>query len=284
MSLCISRIFLLLLFSLSACEQVIDNPELPYVNQLVIGGYVNADSSVQRVTVCHTLPLTQDFIYDSSIVRNAKVVLHAPGFDSLMRFNAIEQCYVIALRVKEGEKYRLTVEWEGLKAEASTQVPSSPVISSYGCVQLRDPLADSMFYYENIYDTVRAQWESSAAIGFLQSLNIDHPADTSMFELEPDYSYNISPFRYLSDKQSGATPTLVSSRGSSQFQKYNYHATKLQCVDRRLLNVQAGMYSDRDEIFGTFGVSPNANVSGQGFGYFLGLSRTSEWLISTIHR
>ncbi len=279
--LCMRYAVIALMCALGACETTIQDPELPYVNQLVICGFANADSLVQRVCVMHTLPLTEDWSLEKALVRDASVRLEGPDSTITMIYSDAEQCYRTTLALQVGKRYILHVQWNELHADAIATVPQSPSVQSHGAGVRKMYYGDSSMYDMFVYDTAFVTWYSGSALGTIGSIVLRSRGDTlglvmEKFRMTPD------PFVQLYSTRSDGLSKLIVNAYTYYYQpRDSLIATKMQCVESSYLTI-AGNSNNRDEIFGSFGTTPNANVSGDGFGFFVGLSSTTPWLISEI--
>ncbi|MBP9212141.1 MAG: DUF4249 family protein [Bacteroidetes bacterium] len=134
---------LLLLLSGPACEQVLDNSELPFTEVLVVRAVLKDGDIVDSLYIGRTLPYEESpyGYYDEVQKKTVYPDLNGPVTDAAVTIIVNGVRYPLTHHTKgnyrndslvthAGTTYRLEALWNGKKAEAVTTVPASPVVDS----------------------------------------------------------------------------------------------------------------------------------------------------------
>jgi hypothetical protein len=119
----VTIITLLTSASFFGCEEIVENPDLPYVEKLVVGAVLENGADEVVVYFSRTQPLSQQYVSENSKLNNvyARIVAHGRSF-SLVHLG--EGIYSTSgLSVQPGVEYELYAEWNGKQAYAKTTVP-----------------------------------------------------------------------------------------------------------------------------------------------------------------
>jgi len=133
----------LLLFCGPACEQVLDNSELPFTEVLVVRAVLKDGDIVDSLYIGRTLPYEESTYgyYDEEQKKTVYPDLNGPVTDASVTVIVNGVRYPLTHHTKgfyrndslvthAGTTYQLEALWNGKKAEAVTTVPASPVVDS----------------------------------------------------------------------------------------------------------------------------------------------------------
>ncbi len=273
-------LLIILSLALFSCEEIIENPSLPYQEQLVIRGVLEAGKPISNIRITRTLPPLERYDNAKAIITDAVAYIEYNGMKYSLEYDSQSGFYynneIIPLI---GGKYSISVESGNMKAEAATTIPDTVVIESFqlNIVKSEDPYYDDYWDYK-VTANFKPQSES-AYTGFAYQ-NEGEPYSSWV-----DYAYQIS-------------DTLKNGRISYPLLGISYYYFSDSTEVIKMIN--AGNYychivswdkpfyeffttryegSSDDEIFGTSGINIRGNIKG-GIGIFIGRSRAVKkvWL------
>ncbi len=277
--------------SLHSCVQDVTTPDLPFVEQMVVSGFVYADSSEVCVSVSRSLPLNATYSFEAASVANAAVTVTGPQGSVTLQYDSARYCYRAPLQATVGSHYSLHVVWNGHDANATTVVPDKPVISDL--LAVRTTTSDRGTRTRIQY-TVAFQPNANSAFCVSNSAYVINLADSSASDTLASYR-GLPNFRnVISGKPADTTLTIVGNAqqpggqgfggspnvlDSAQFALLKFNALDLAYYDfwktfRNTRNVS---------ILGSFGTNPLYNIKGGAIGVFIGVSPTVGWLQTPIN-
>lgn len=139
--------FLLVVLSLSACEQLINTDVRPdYEANIVLYGAIVAGEQIDNIRVSRTLPALDSLSAERGALTTASLRLRVDGHEYPMQlqvqrivntngtiaFQDVRSFFGIPQRfiAEEGKTYEIIAEWEGKIARVSTRVPRAATIDS----------------------------------------------------------------------------------------------------------------------------------------------------------
>lgn len=261
------------LILLPACEEVLEVDDLPFEEQLVIRGVLQAGDTVRTIYVGKTLPYRESIFsaYSSSDdaaswVKNATVSIACDGRWYSLHYKAKGNYANDSLIIQTGKTYALTVEWQGKLVKAETNVPSEPKLdTAYIATKTQVYMArirDPWFEYK-VKGIVKAETQGSAiGVGFAYVYL--SPYDTTNTFIGSPFYYNAYDTRDISGvMEFGATATS---------QDEQHFAITVQNFDQPYFRYYKTAGNELNTTTG--GYAPVAwNVTGDGIGMFIGASR-----------
>ena len=270
--------------SLAACEQVVDSTGLPYSDQMVVKGYIQDGEPVDSIYFSHTLPLDIAYSPDKAQLSDVSATITVDGkaYPLVYRDSGLYACP--GLIGQAGKTYALDASWGGKHIHGETTVPILPVIDTISVSVMG---IDSFVTYDSgrtIYSI--DAWALSyvnAAPGSVFSSNtyvkIQSTVTGDSVWSGPEISYG------------GYIPLVKDTSGAAWISNY-FHPTKfgsltatprtyelvLYQYDPKYWDLEETLYRSYDErdAFSTGGLNPEWNVTGDGFGLFIGLSKTTK--------
>jgi hypothetical protein len=117
---------------LISCEEIVENPGLPYKEQLVIRAILEPGKSVSDIRITRTLPPLDEYNENKALITDADAVIEYNGTEYKLNYsNSSRTYYNNELVPVVGGTYRLRVEKGNMKATAETTVPDSVTIESF---------------------------------------------------------------------------------------------------------------------------------------------------------
>ncbi|HET6399804.1 MAG TPA: DUF4249 family protein [Candidatus Kapabacteria bacterium] len=285
-------VFLALAAIATGCENVVPATDLPYVNHIVIRGFLNADEPIDSISVTHTLPLSVQYDPNQAAIPNAQVSITVDGRSIPLQSIGLG-FFTDPLHdtVQSGKTYSIDVQWNGLHAWASTLVPNPPAIPIF---QFDNIGWDTEIYRYNSYysdtffsfgGTLEAGIEPVTA-GEAYSLVYDSIADVDSNYSEASYYiggdlYNLYPASEVNS--AGFLPIFQFESLDPRDSNYFVSAV-VESYDGAYYNFikTYNNFGNSGDIFGTGGANPQWNISGDGIGIFIGTAETRR--NSTFHR
>ena len=278
------RLLLLIALVIGGCEQIAPTDDLPYVNHLVIKGFLLAGQPLDSISITHTLPLSVS--YDSALAAttSARVTVTVDG-------RVIPMTYLggnyfsdpNSDTVQSGKSYHLTVDWNGLHAESTTLVPAPPIVDSCYVGQTITqtyPYETYVYYLTPIEFGIRPQPNTAYSILYDSISAFRHPDDTITDASEWGPEFN----EFSAEQTLPPDPhvwlihqiEVVLTDPSSQKPPIDslFRSTVIVgSFDPAYANFEASNNnSNSDGIFGVTGTNPKWNVTGDGIGLFIGMA------------
>jgi len=168
--------FLLFLGLPLGCEENTDSLDLPYRERLVIEGIIVPGPLRGAVRVARTFPLTANNQVIEGTVLDALVFLRYGDTTRQLHLNRERSLYDNdSIIVTAGNTYTLLVDWNGKHAQATTRVPSPPLMDTvyvarrnmndsvlYTAEALLNPRADEAYDASWIFHTLTSGGRDSA--------------------------------------------------------------------------------------------------------------------------
>ncbi|MFI5202409.1 MAG: DUF4249 family protein [Candidatus Kapaibacterium sp.] len=274
------------------CENVVPATDLPYVNHIVIRGFLTAGQPIDSISISHTLPLSAQYDPNQAAIPDAQVSISVDGRSiplQPMDFGFFTD--PTHDTVQSGKTYSIDVRWNGLHAWASTLVPNPPSLPIF---QIDNLGWDTQIYrYNQYYSDTFFQFGGTLEVGIMPvtpdeayALIYDSIADidSSYSEATRNYGeilYNLYPASEVNS--AGFLPIF-------QFESFdprdsNYFVSAIvESFDGAYYDFSKtyNRYGNNSDPFGTGGANPKWNVSGDGIGIFIGEAQTR--VSSTFHR
>jgi hypothetical protein len=115
---------LLILVILSSCSQNIDgNVDLPYTEEIVVRGVLEAGQPVKGIMLSKTMPTLDTFSMSQAEISNVDAFIMNNNIKYQLHYvgNSLFDCD--SLTAQSGNTYTLTVHWNGKTVTATTIVP-----------------------------------------------------------------------------------------------------------------------------------------------------------------
>lgn len=265
--------FICLLFS--SCSPA--TPELPYEEQIVIRGLLEAGQLLADVQISRTIPPLDTLTYEKIFIGDAKATITVDGKTYSMELQPrtstqasvpYRSLYRVPnLRVEAGKTYSLEVQWKSLVARAQTRVPLTPDTDSVNV------LASFVQLINGKMDTV---FESSAAIRartnevYRVGTTLNDPASGRLVSSrgfgDAVFTTNATPTVITSNiwRLTTATLQILTNRLQSRVNIEAYDGQFYQYYQTRSRSGQIGLFSPG---------GPNIawNVTGDGIGEIVGM-------------
>lgn len=250
----------------SSCEQVIENPTLPFEERIVVYGILVPNQQI-RIFVSKTVPpLSNEPVYLS--LQDALVQLESDGetytLYSEVASNPWDGRYFTTnlLQIQEGKQYNLTVQWKGKTARSTTFIPPKPILKSFW-------KSDTVFYEgTNQQDgRHRLNFSSPSMVNTMITGIAYFSGDTNYSVVETmDFSEEFNFLDYNKFEDSSVV-SYETSLGPGEILYF-----RLLAVDQafHIYMTTNDRRNNNDGIFGGGGGNPVWNVYGDGFGLFLG--------------
>ncbi len=260
-------------FLFNSCEETIVNPDLPYIEQLVIRAVLESGKPVTGVTISRTLPPLTEYTVDSAVVSNAEAIITYNGNEYKLSYdNSSKSYYNNALVPVTGGHYKLRVNWKGLSATGETTVPDSVSISSFSFKSVFLESDDYNSYYDYYLDVCFSPGKSGVFIGSINKNRQYYNYEDYCYRLSDtlkngsiilplyiDYFY----YNFLSD-------TNEIKKNLSKYYAFIY-SYDTPYYDYFLTRYEGGETSG--DIFGLSGINVRGNIKG-GIGLFIGKATT----------
>lgn len=254
---------------LSSCVEVIENPNLPFEERIVVYGILEPNVPLE-LHINKTIPaLTQNPTF--AILRDANVQIESEGrvFTLFVKdsvYPNIVESYFTSneLIIQEGKTYNLTVRWNGKTVKSSTFIPYKPIVSS---VWNSDTSNSDLVFLQAFRTNISAKNVPNAVImGIIADKDTIKPFHDLFFIDSP---YELMDYNFSQDS------TIVSfSRGLDDPFYSSYPYARLIAFDPAFLQYIRTLdgRNNNDGIFGGGGRNPVWNVTGDGLGLFLGVN------------
>jgi hypothetical protein len=261
-------VFCIALFALS-CEQPVDT-QLPYREQLVIQSHPTAGEH-PFVLVSKTVPPLEQARRQDYLVSDASVsIIHEDISYPLHLDSSANQAQYTSteLRIKEGETYKLRVDWQQHTATATTHIPTSIPLADYS-VEIEKNNDDMYSYYQLNCSHTYVIPDNTCITPF--RILVKRNADNQRRER------GFFPFDLLAswlDAQDDGTVTITPGgffiSDISQYQPFDTLVVESEIWDGAIRDYVLTRNNDTDEsIFGLGGKNPVWNIDG-GIGLFVG--------------
>jgi hypothetical protein len=290
--------FLLFLLALSGCEVVTDTNGLPYQDLIVVKGYVQDGQPVDSILFTQTLPLNVTYTNAQTIISGVSGYISVDGQQYPLQYADSGYYNCPGLVGHAGKTYALDASWNGLHVHGVTTVPILPVIDSVyltpGRTDTNQGFIDSFYVNDTIhydtafttYNVVGALWVYTESIkGAALSINYDyyHSLGTLTNDSEwfPGIIYGGGEPVYLDTSMKGSiwasSPfSLFGTDSIARGQKYRADVYSYDPAYYNFLQTQYNSQYNNGVFSSGGGLNPDWNVSGDGFGIFIGVSEAHK--------
>lgn len=252
----------------SACEQVVDNPELPYQEKLVIRGVLVAGEEPDLFQLSRTLPPLDEM--DLEKVRLDGV--DAFVSDGENRYDLVRETAILykadGLIPETGKTYRIEVRWNGKYAWAETTIPDDPVVD--GVFQRFHKVSGRYGWWEVKY--YAAVKPNNDLYYFGSTLHTDSQGNVNG---RRDF-YKV--YGYSDRDKNGFVNVLVAEESVDDTTTYNNSSHIFKSVIYSAGKEFNDYFQSRNydgvessDIFGTSGSNVTWNIRGDGIGMFVGM-------------
>jgi hypothetical protein len=277
---------LLLILGLAAiatgCENVVPADDLPYVDHIVIQGYLHAGMPIDSIAITHTLPLSVQYNVEEAALKDATVAVAVEGrslpltYVGSGNFSDPTREIIVA-----GKEYSIDVRWNGMHAWASTRIPAPPALLSQSVINIR---RDTEFYRDYY-----GELDTFVHFGGVLKIGVQ-PIPGVTFGLMSDSIMSVGGRFYGSSNYYGYDYRQL-HRGEEPDSDGVVYLTEGVSLDPSVRQYRASVtvgdadeayydflrtYSNYDDngVFGTAGTNPKWNVKGDGIGLFIGMAQT----------
>jgi hypothetical protein len=265
------------------CENIVPADDLPYVDHIVIEGYLYAGEPIDSVAITHTLPLSNEYDKEAAALKTAVVVVSVDGRSIPLAY-ARNGIFKDPNRevIQSGKEYSIDVRWNGLHAWASTHIPVPPSIVSQA--------VNNIGFDTSIYRTYYGGLDTSITFGGVLKMGI-RPVSGVAFGVMNDsitsvdgstfygsrnyYGYDYSMLHRGDQQDSVGVISLAQDIYLSPFVNQYRAYVLIGAIDEAYYDFLR-MYRNYDDnsVFGTAGTNPKWNVKGDGIGLFIGMAET----------
>jgi len=255
---------------LTSCLQTVENPELPYKEQLVVRCVLEAGRKLEGVEITKTLPPLENYTYEKALISDAKVIVKTDDLIDTLFFDAPTQRYNSRNLVPQsGKKYTLSVISKNMIATATTFIPEPVDIDTFYLKKYKEDYGGGDIYWRYI---VYAEYKPKPGTVYLGS---------SSYGNDPYMNYNNDIKRYRDTLHNGkvAVSVLDMSYWDTTYvrNEINQYSANIDAFDQQyyfyFLTNDAG--DSGDDIFGTTGLNIRGNIEGA-IGLFIGMASTSK--------
>lgn len=261
---------LLVIITLTSCEQTVTNVELPFKEQLVIKCIMDSGDLVDSVLITRTLPPLEIYDPNKALVKDAKVVI-SDGTNNFELSFANGYYNSSNLIAEFGKTYTLTVEWKGKKATATTFVPNPVEISKIEYEINKKTDTWSEWFEINIFSMIKPVKNvvfNSGYVMYDQGFN-----SYNFYNISREIDVNSAGFCKVSFFNGYFGELMDTNKVKQFFKDYVY---VLCSYDAQFYPYFITRYNGQsgDEIFGGSSNNIQWNIKGDGIGLFLGRSTT----------
>jgi hypothetical protein len=267
---------LLMSFFFISCEQTVNNPDLPYKEQLVVKAILKAGEKLDDVDITRTLHPLEEYDREEALVRDADVKILCDGTEYTLTFDGSDYYYSNELIPEIGKKYKLEVKWKDITVSSETTVPDTVTIESF-----------TLKIVKNVYDDGWETWEEWSCIVRAKI----KPLPTSVYS---GYSYYSYPYKEYTGyamviKDTADDGMLYVPVLEHYFynqwdldtnmlkQEIRNYTCAVEVYDKPYYNYYLSRWEgdSGDDIFGTSGLNVKGNIK-NGIGLFLGKSESKK--------
>lgn len=251
-----------LVLGAAGCTSVVDDPgTLPYHEKLVVRGVLQADSTLDTISVTRTLPPLDDYSREKAAVHGALVVVYHNGVHDTLRDHGKGRYFAPNITIQSGTTYELTVEWNGKRAYATTIVPFPPIIQS-----VRKETSQSSHSFYNTVLVAAVTPRPNEVYG-ATSEHRTPPPNAYTYR-----NYTIDEVKYSSDTTKNGTVSVRADR-ATWYQENGTDVIQVHAYDPAFYAYFRSAYdSDDDSPFNRAGSQKKWNIYGDGIGMFIGMA------------
>jgi|GEM_PF-1218143 len=255
----------------TSCEQILEDQRLPHEERLVVYSVLTPNEKI-KVFVSKTLPpLTNNFVYSTLNDANVAIEVDGSKYKLLLIIDSLEgneEYYTTSnFQVESGKVYTLTVERNGKKVQGTTFIPQIPTIQSFwNTDSIKSTLiGNEVFYTVNISSK---NLPNTYLFGYVHFNEDTIPLTANSIDFSEE-SYDVNTVTIDDSTIVSMTVNVSPSVKKTEYARlvsmdvaYKYY---ISSTDRR---------SGGSGIFGSGGGNPIWNVSGDGFGLFIGVNQS----------
>ena len=249
------KILFALIILLISCEQTVKDPDLPYVEKLVIESIFTEGEIIDSIIITRTLPPLGEYSFEKALVTDAEGYIEIDGEKHELEFNKNQ--YDSDLTAKVGKKYKLAVRWKNLKAYATTFVPPKVTIDTA------------------VHRFVENEWDENTYTFHLNA--VIHPIDNTCYsgKSERHFFYDVRNNTHKNNSGRILVPFFRHDYIISDTTQFKLHDP----VKGLIYSFDESFYdyfntrdfgNEEGTIFGISGRNVEWNVKGDGLGLFMG--------------
>ena len=260
----------IIVFLLYGCESEIIDAEFPYKEEIVIRGILMDGAKIDNIKITRTLPPLENYSEDKAEIKNAKVSVEINKIKYSLFYTEKGRYRNNNVILKPGMECRLSVDWNGKSVTANTNIPNRIIIEKTEQKVYKDMQGDWIIELRAVFKP----FKNSAYIGGMD-----------------DILNNIITARYYGDEIKRIQDTSSDGKIHLKILEFNTPDTIISLNYIKTLSRFVETYDepfyyyyrtarDQDEddededIFKLDEVSAQWNVSGNGFGLFIGKTFT----------
>ncbi|MBM2814659.1 MAG: hypothetical protein HW421_1421 [Ignavibacteria bacterium] len=269
------KITLMLAFTfifMTGCEQVVEDPQLPYHEQIVISAVLEPGKTSPKISITKTLPPLEDYDIEKATIYDAEAVITCNGVSYLLLIGTDKFYTSPDLTIESGKKYSLIVKWKNKSAITETVVPYPVKIDTSYYKFIKERRHNHTEQYLSMFVGFKPEG-NSVYVGFHYQYLDDSSKKIS-------YKYSHSDCLRSMDTNSKGSLTLnfkIYYYGdTTNFKPNSYEDYVIECYDAPYFQYYQTRYNggEPNELFGTSGSNIIGNVKGDGIGLFIGRAKT----------
>lgn len=256
---------LFLLFAAISCEQSIDY-DLQYSPRIVVDAMLVAGKKLDSVLIYKTLPPLDDFTYEKAKITDAELIITSGSGEKYAGKYVSGVLYKLdkPLVPQSGEKYFLSVLWNGLHCSAETTIPDSAIINDFNLISGGEGSYQlQAVVIPNKYDCLYRSYYSDYGYNYyFDTKTLQDTAQNGLLYLTYYFiQSNISDSTGWREKLKGSSASVL----TYDIQYLDYYLTR---YDGELKN----------SFFSNQGKNVKWNVKGDGIGLFISYTISTKTL------
>lgn len=260
------RLLIFAVVVLAGCQDIVDAPDLPYVERMVVYSIVTAGQEIS-VSFSRTLPLNKIYTLQEAALSDVAATVEADGRVYPLHYDSLGVYRTSGLIVKGGGVYGLHAVWRGTTCEAQTRVPDSLTIDSLLILNGAGPYGWSIvraIFFPRPAETYALTWQISGQ-GVAQNQEFGFSTLVRQEDARNDGKVNLDEHIYILP---GYGPTTL---------QHGSILAVIQAFDGPFYDYfkSRSRVASTDDIFAQPGGSVRWNVRGDAIGLFIGKSVTS---------
>ncbi len=247
-------ILALALFALG-CTDMVDAPDLPYVERMVVYSILTAGEQEVSVSFQRTLPPTEAYSVRKAALADVSAWVDEEGRIHPLHYDSLGVYRASGLMVQAGAVYTLHAQWHGMTCDAQTRVPGPAVIDTMFCSNGPDGWLAQAVVRPRAGEVYGLSWQSSKLSYDPRTSSLGFSTLVRQQDARADGSVSLAEHLFWVDQGTEVSASLQAFDDAF----YNY------------FNSRPGGKSS-DEIFSQPGKNQKWNVQGDGIGLFIGRS------------
>ena len=266
---------IILLLAFAGCQTLTNTNDLPYEDLIVVKGMVQSGQPVQNIYFTHTLPLNVTYSASQAILTDVSGHITVDGKQYPLQYADSGLYSCPSLIGESGKTYILDADWNGKHVHSETTIPQPVQIDSLLVTDVqidsgKSPDPSRKFYTiaGNLLVLIEAKPGGAYALTYSAQSGIT--GDTTWFIGGPGIVVN--------DPTPNAVSLWLSYNGvSNSGDSLSYINKPLKAIvysyDPHYYDFITSYNPNQSfDIFSSGGINPNWNVTGDGFGIFIGVS------------